>query len=138
VAVRRSRAAPLRLGARRRRGTLIVTGDDEPRQRCSPARRWSPAGQERPRRGDAGRHGRTHAAVDVTAAAADGFYEVWVLDPKTLQMQSLGVLRGVKGDFAVPAGLDLRKLSVVDVSLEPYDGDPAHSRNSVVRGALPT
>jgi hypothetical protein len=77
--------------------------------------------------------------VDVTGIAADaGFHEVWVLDPATLQMQSLGVLRGSHGEFAVPPGLDLRRLSVVDVSLEPYDGNPAHSRNSLVRGALRT
>ena len=77
--------------------------------------------------------------VDVSGLPAEsGFYEVWVLDPETLQMQSLGVLRGERGEYAVPGGLDLRRLSVVDVSLEPYDGDPTHSRNSVVRGTLPT
>jgi anti-sigma-K factor RskA len=122
-------------------GTLIVTGDDEPAAAvlARTALEPLPAKSGRGEATLAGTGADRTLRVDVTGlAAADGFYEVWVLDPKTLQMQSLGVLRGVKGDFAVPAGLDLRKLSVVDVSLEPYDGDPAHSRNSVVRGALPT
>ena len=32
-------------------------------------------------------------------------------------------------------GLD--GFTIVDVSIEPYDGNPEHSRNSQVRGTLP-
>jgi len=32
-------------------------------------------------------------------------------------------------------GLD--SFTIVDVSIEPYDGNPEHSRNSQVRGTLP-
>jgi hypothetical protein len=38
----------------------------------------------------------------------------------------------------VPDGLDLTRYSLVDVSIEPYDGDPVHSRDSVVQGQLTT
>ncbi|MFZ0323096.1 MAG: anti-sigma factor [Actinomycetes bacterium] len=76
--------------------------------------------------------------VDATGlTAGKGFYEVWLIDPKTFDMVGLGVLDGSTGDFAVPPGLNLARYSVVDVSLEPYDGDPAHSRDSIVRGQLP-
>lgn len=75
--------------------------------------------------------------VDATGlTGGDGFYEVWLIDPDTFEMVGLGVLDGEQGDFAVPAGLDLSRFSVVDVSLEPFDGDPTHSKDSVVRGQL--
>jgi hypothetical protein len=32
--------------------------------------------------------------------------------------------------------VDVGEYPVVDVSIEPTDGDPAHSGNSVVRGTL--
>ena len=57
-------------------------------------------------------------------------------DPDVTQLVSLGVLEGDSGTFAIPAGLELDELPVVDVSLEPFDGDPAHSGDSVVRGTL--
>ena len=66
----------------------------------------------------------------------EGYHEVWLLDPDVTQLVSLGVLEGDSGTFAIPAGLELDELPVVDVSLEPYDGDPAHSGDSVVRGTL--
>jgi hypothetical protein len=70
------------------------------------------------------------------AGEADGYHEVWLLDPDVTQLVSLGVLEGDSGTFAIPAGLELDELPVVDVSLEPFDGDPAHSGDSVVRGTL--
>ena len=47
-----------------------------------------------------------------------------------------GLLEGSEGTFPLPAGVDLSEYSVVDVSREPSDGDPAHSGDSIVRGAL--
>ena len=52
-------------------------------------------------------------------------------------MVSLGVLDGDHGSFAVPADLDLSAYDQVDVSQEPYDGNPAHSTESLARGRLP-
>jgi hypothetical protein len=46
------------------------------------------------------------------------------------------MLHGESGTFAVPAGLDLDRFRLVDVSDEPRDGNPAHSGDSIVRGAL--
>jgi hypothetical protein len=66
-----------------------------------------------------------------------GFVEVWLLDAKTGGMVALGVLDGDHGSFAVPPGLDLSAYDQVDVSKEPYDGDPAHSTESLARGRLP-
>ena len=75
--------------------------------------------------------------VDVDSLTpADGFYEVWLIDPKTFQMVGLGALNNNAGRFPIPDGLDLSKYRVVDVSIEPYDGNPLHSKNSVVRGEI--
>lgn len=38
--------------------------------------------------------------------------------------------------LTVPDGLDADAYSVVDVSIQPYDGDPAHSGDSLLRGTL--
>jgi hypothetical protein len=78
--------------------------------------------------------------VDLTAggdpADPGGFHEVWLLTTDVSGLVSLGVLDGATGSFPIPAGLDLAQFPVVDVSLEPLDGDPAHSGDSVVRGSL--
>ncbi|MBX9243987.1 anti-sigma factor, partial [Actinotalea ferrariae] len=66
----------------------------------------------------------------------DGYREVWLIDREVTRLVSLGVLRGSEGRFTVPDGLDLDDFAVVDVSEEPFDGDPAHSGDSVVRGIL--
>ena len=66
-----------------------------------------------------------------------GFLEVWLLDAKTGGMVSLGVLDDERGSYAVPPGLDLAAYDQVDVSREPYDGNPAHSEVSLARGQVP-
>jgi hypothetical protein len=66
----------------------------------------------------------------------DGFYQVWLIDPKVTKMVPVGVLNGSTGRFTVPAGVNLTDYPVVDVSLEPLDGNPAHSGTSVLRGTL--
>lgn len=40
------------------------------------------------------------------------------------------------GTYAVPAGLDPAVYSIVDISIEPRDGDEAHSGRSILRGTL--
>lgn len=75
--------------------------------------------------------------VDVSGlSSGEGFYEVWLIDPDTFQMVGLGALTNAEGRFPIPDGLDLTQYRVVDVSLEPLDGDPVHSRDSLVRGEL--
>jgi hypothetical protein len=75
-------------------------------------------------------------AVRVTAPPTRRAYlEVWLMsDPKHLI--SLGTLQSSAGRFTLPPGLDLSKYKIVDVSVEPYDGNPAHSADSLVRGSL--
>jgi hypothetical protein len=48
---------------------------------------------------------------------------------------SLGPLRP-DGSYDLPPGLDPEQFPIVDVSVEPLDGDPAHSGDSRLRGQL--
>ena len=66
----------------------------------------------------------------------DDFLEVWLISKDAKRLVSLGVLQDDSGSFPVPAGIDLDDYNIVDVSIEPYDGDPAHSHDSLVRGTL--
>ena len=65
--------------------------------------------------------------------AGDGF-EV-VINPDVTQLVSLGPLRA-DGVYDLPQGLDPAAFPIVDVSVEPIDGDPTHSGASVLRGEL--
>ena len=66
----------------------------------------------------------------------EGYYEVWLLEPAVERMVQVGVVRTGTTTLALPEGLDLAEYPIVDVSLEPLDGDPTHSGVSVARGAL--
>ena len=76
--------------------------------------------------------------VDASSLPAnDGFYEVWLLDADATKLVALGALpAGSIGTFTVPPGLSIEDYPVVDISLESYDGDPSHSKNSLMRGVL--
>ena len=118
---------------------VLPSGNDE---EVAASARLSPAGLpagERGARGDArllDDDGRRHLQVDVDGLAdAQGFYEVWLLRPDLSGLQPLGTTEG-SGDFVVPDGLDLSSYSIVDISLEPLDGNPDHSGKSVLRGEL--
>ncbi len=64
-------------------------------------------------------------------------HEVWLINVDGERMVSLGLLAtGPEADFAVPAGLLEQGYSIVDISAEPDDGDPAHSGTSLARGRL--
>jgi anti-sigma-K factor RskA len=67
---------------------------------------------------------------------ASAFREVWLLDTEAGRLVSLGVLEGSRGRFTLPRDLDLADYPTVDVSAEPFDGDPGHSGDSLVRGDL--
>jgi hypothetical protein len=75
--------------------------------------------------------------VDLDAPVLDGeYYELWLIEPQVVDMVPLGVLRPGSQTFELPAGLDLGEYPLVDVSVEPLDGDPTHSGISVARGEL--
>lgn len=94
--------------------------------------------------GDAGRgtaelidaDGTMQLRLDVEGLdPGDRFVEVWVIDEGVSKLVSLGPLRD-DGVYDLPEGLDARAFPVVDVSYEPFDGNPAHSGDSVLRGTL--
>lgn len=75
--------------------------------------------------------------VDLDADVPQGeVREVWLIRSDASGLLSLGLLDGPSGRFVVPAGVDLDEFTLVDVSAEPIDGDPAHSGDSIVRGEL--
>jgi len=67
--------------------------------------------------------------------APDGFTEVWLINADLTELISLGPIRA-DGTYDLPAGLDPTVFPVVDVSFEPFDGNPEHSGDSVLRGQL--
>ncbi|WP_062524464.1 anti-sigma factor [Demequina rhizosphaerae] len=68
--------------------------------------------------------------------AAEGSLEVWLIDPDVVGMVSLGFLTGDHAEFEIPAGYDVASFPIVDISVEPADGDPTHSGDSITRGIL--
>jgi anti-sigma factor RsiW len=117
-------------------GTSILTRPADPRvlaeAELEPFPDWQASGTARVEEATSGDH---QIVVDISAPV-EGLREVWLIDPETSGLISLGLLSGVSGTFSLPADLDLGRYSVVDVSQEPDDGNPAHSGNSIVRGAL--
>jgi Anti-sigma-K factor rskA len=76
----------------------------------------------------------TLAAEDLPALRAGQYYEVWLLDPGAGTMFPVGVLPpDGEGRFTLPASV-VGRYQVIDVSLEADDGDPSHSRRSLLRG----
>ncbi|MDA8367887.1 MAG: anti-sigma factor [Actinomycetota bacterium] len=78
-------------------------------------------------------------AVDARNLPGPGpqsFYEVWLLDPATQKMLPMGVLSpSGRGEYSVSSSI-MGGYSVVDVSLQANNGDPAHSKTSVLRAYL--
>jgi hypothetical protein len=75
--------------------------------------------------------------VDLDAPVRDdSFYEIWLIDRDVVGMFPLGAVRPGTQTVPLPEGLDLGDFPIVDVSVEPLDGDPTHSGVSVARGEL--
>lgn len=76
----------------------------------------------------------------VTNIGAGDHLEAWLMDATGTRLVPLGALDGGDGTFhatfALPDGLPLTTFDQVDVSAERWDGNPAHSTASVLRGAL--
>lgn len=66
----------------------------------------------------------------------DGFYEVWLIDPTVTKMVAIGVLSGSEGSFSLPDGVNLSSYPLIDISVQPLNGDPKHSGQSVLRGTF--
>ena len=83
-------------------------------------------------RSDGGRE----LVVTASGSEAQGFREVWLIAPDVQRMVSLGTMEGTEGRFTIPANLDLDEYPIVDISDEPFDGNPTHSGDSILRGVL--
>ena len=77
---------------------------------------------------------------DGVDAPSGSFYELWLLDLDAGEVNDLRSLGRVEvaadGTFVIPDDVDLDRFDVVDVSVEPDDGDPDHSGASILRGDL--
>ncbi|MFJ3099753.1 anti-sigma factor [Streptomyces hydrogenans] len=81
---------------------------------------------------------RGRRTLDITVKGLPetaGYFEVWLMDRTHTKLVSMGVL-GPDGHatLPIPDNIDLNEYSVVDVSLQPYNGKPDHSGDSLVRG----
>jgi len=82
-------------------------------------------------------NGERSVRVDLSADARPGDYrEVWLISSDVTELVSLGIVNGDTTTLAIPDGVDLGRYDLVDISSEPYDGNPAHSGDSIVRGQL--
>lgn len=68
----------------------------------------------------------------------NSIYEVWMIDTDVVGMISLGNLTTTGGETRIdlPDSIDHSAFPVIDISVEPLDGDPTHSGQSVLRGVL--
>jgi hypothetical protein len=82
--------------------------------------------------------GTRQLVVSLPEEKLSGFREVWMGSADLSRMVSLGVLGQANQAFVLPGGIDLAEYPVLDISNEPYDGDPAHSADSIARGKLGT
>lgn len=111
-------------------------GTAEPLLALAPIGDAGPAvsGEARPIRGGEA------LAVSVSGMPASEpgtFYELWLMDGPE-RLVSLGSFRVPESGTAaveVPLPVALADFAVIDVSREPDDGDPAHSGESILRGA---
>ncbi len=117
-------------------GALVVGGDGDDGRVISAIEleRLGEAGSGRAELVD--RDGSLQLRVDTDDLdAGDGFLELWLIDPSVTRLVSLGPLRP-DGVYDVPGGVDPSEFPIVDISVEPVDGDPTHSGQSVLRGEL--
>jgi anti-sigma-K factor RskA len=140
LAIAASVAAVLGLGAGIG-GTLLVTSDDSQQPAAEAVVKLEPlTGKSGAGNADLVR-GTSGSQLRITASGltkTPGFYEVWLINEDGKRMVSLGVLDpSTGGTFQVPASLTGQGYRIVDISLEPDDGNPEHSHDSVVRGTLP-
>lgn len=90
---------------------------------------------------DDGHHRIQLVDASLPSAGSEADLEAWLIQPddqgNVADLVSLGLIDPADpGSLAVPPGYDPSIYSVVDISVEPRDGDPAHSGRSILRGTL--
>jgi hypothetical protein len=84
--------------------------------------------------GEGGGRQMTVSVEDLPALRPGQYYEVWLLDQEAGTVFPVGVLPPAgEGRFTLPASV-VGRYQVIDVSLEADDGDPSHSKRSLLRG----
>jgi hypothetical protein len=84
--------------------------------------------------GDDGDRRMTVTTDHLPALRPGQYYEVWLLDPNAGTVFPVGVLPpDGEARFTLPASV-VGRYQAIDVSLEADDGDPAHSKHSLLRG----
>lgn len=73
--------------------------------------------------------------TDVPDAGADDL-ELWVINDDVTDMYSLGQITEADQRYRLPHGVTAQDFPIVDISIEPDDGDPTHSGQSVLRGVF--
>jgi anti-sigma-K factor RskA len=117
-------------------GTLLATSDDQP---AATVVRLEPlAGKSGNGSADLLNGGELKVSAS-GLAASQGFYEVWLINVDGKRMVSLGVLNPHDGGtFQIPTDVTAQGYRIIDISLEPNDGNPEHSHDSIIRGTLPS
>ena len=88
-----------------------------------------------------GRHSIDIVDSDLPDPEAGADLEVWLIRPdaegNVADLVSLGLVDPDEpGSLTVPSGYDPAAYFVVDISVEPRDGDASHSGRSILRGPL--
>lgn len=65
-----------------------------------------------------------------------GYLEVWLLNEDGDRMVPIGLLQNQQTQFLLPDNLPTDEFSILDISVEAYDGDPSHSGDSLWRGPV--
>ena len=131
--------------------TLATLGGDESDQVIATAvlghdpRSFDPLGAQAEGLAQLVEHGSGHT-IEITDAAlvqpgADADLEVWLIQPDAqggiTDLVSIGLIDpDDPGPLEVPSGYDPLVYNIVDVSIEPRDGDTDHSGRSILRGPL--
>ena len=103
------------------------------RSRRSAAARTAPPGWRAPTAG-----ARRSSSAGSQPSNGGDFYELWLLNSPD-DLVSLGSFRVPASgdvDVTVPLPADPDRFAALDVSVEPPDGNPAHSSRSVLRAPL--
>lgn len=133
---------------------LVLSGGDDdgsnesgsqpaPKQGDDPPAKPGPQGQDASLEPLAGGRGEGRLVVTDEGATItlrglpkpDGAYQVWLYD-SVVDAKSLGTITDGSGRLEVKLPADARQYEFLDISLEPADGNPNHSGDSILRAPL--
>ena len=77
--------------------------------------------------------------AQLPSVAEEADLELWLIEADAtgsiVDVAPVSLVSGT-GAYAVPESLDVSTHRIVDISIEPRDGDEAHSGRSILRGTL--